>query len=431
MNSTTRSKIIALLALLTVTVIAIGVRWSYQQRAGDQVLGKDFQGGHPLPERNESANSPLSKPTPAPSSKPIDWRSVESVDYRKYIANMKAIGIPWVTIKDIILADVNHLYAEKAAALGPAPKLNYWEAGQSGTNSQEAIRRGKLDELEADRRACLKELIGEESVEDTSQRLAWHEPSGPQLDFLSPEKRQVVDALSQYDLRRDAILQRPGGLLVKEDFAEMKTLAAEKRSLLTSLLTPAELQHYDLVTHSNAAAMRRDLQGFKPTESEFQSVFAILRKVDDASEEAKLQAQADPSAPAIGLQLAAMSDEAEKQIQAALGAARYTDYQRTRDPEFLLLQRVSEGTGLPDNAILQAYQAKKTADEQRAQVEVQLKQQLSQFASPPASVETWFNGRMLSIQQQEEAALRSALGPDAFANYAKQTSVANRPPPSN
>jgi hypothetical protein len=428
MSLTTRSKTNAMLVLLTATVIAIGVRWSCQQPEREE--GRHLQNERFVFASNATADAAVFKSGPEPKARSIDWRSVESVDYHEYIANMKAIGVPWVTIKDIILADVNHLYAEKAASLGPEPNLNYWETEKARINSQEALWRGRLDELEADRKACLKDLIGEDFVEDTRDRFAWRGFGGPQLDFLSPEKRQVVDALSQYDLRRDEILERPGGVLIKEDFEEMKRLAAEKRGLLAGLLTPTELQRYDLVTHSTAAAMRRDLGAFKPTESEFQSVFTILRKVDEACEEAKWQARADPSAPPMGLQLAAMQNEAEQQIQSALGPARYADYQRTRDPEFQLLQRVSEGAGLSDSAILQAYQAKKTAERQRAQVEQQLKQQLSQSATPPASLETWLNGRMLSIEKEEEAALRNALGPDGFAYYAKQASVANRLAPS-
>src|SRR5437868_620849 len=45
------------------------------------------------------------------------WSLVESRDYRFYIANLRAIGCPEETIRDIIIAEVNRLYWPKLAAL--------------------------------------------------------------------------------------------------------------------------------------------------------------------------------------------------------------------------------------------------------------------------------------------------------------------------
>src|SRR5687767_831304 len=39
----------------------------------------------------------------------FDWRLVESEDYKKYIVNLRSIGCPEETIRDIITADVNKL----------------------------------------------------------------------------------------------------------------------------------------------------------------------------------------------------------------------------------------------------------------------------------------------------------------------------------
>src|ERR1051326_5188840 len=43
----------------------------------------------------------------------FSWREVESADYPTYIANLRDIGCPEQTIRDIIIADVNALYARK------------------------------------------------------------------------------------------------------------------------------------------------------------------------------------------------------------------------------------------------------------------------------------------------------------------------------
>ena len=59
----------------------------------------------------------------------FDWNSVESDDYKKYIANLRSIGCPEETIRDIITADVNKLYDAKRKALaGPKKKFEFWKA---------------------------------------------------------------------------------------------------------------------------------------------------------------------------------------------------------------------------------------------------------------------------------------------------------------
>src|SRR3989442_242628 len=47
----------------------------------------------------------------------MNWTNVESADYRAYIANLRSVGCPEETIRDIIIADVNKLYASKWRAL--------------------------------------------------------------------------------------------------------------------------------------------------------------------------------------------------------------------------------------------------------------------------------------------------------------------------
>src|ERR1051326_8463047 len=45
----------------------------------------------------------------------FSWREVESPDYPTYITNLRNIGCPEQTIRDIIIADINSLYARRRA----------------------------------------------------------------------------------------------------------------------------------------------------------------------------------------------------------------------------------------------------------------------------------------------------------------------------
>src|SRR6266542_866720 len=46
----------------------------------------------------------------------FSWRDIESPDYPMYVLNLRSIGCPETTVRDIIVADVSQLYARKRAA---------------------------------------------------------------------------------------------------------------------------------------------------------------------------------------------------------------------------------------------------------------------------------------------------------------------------
>src|SRR5580765_6134617 len=56
-------------------------------------------------------NSPLIKTNVVLRRQPFTWSEIESPEYRTYIANLRRAGCPEKTIRDIIVADVNDLYA--------------------------------------------------------------------------------------------------------------------------------------------------------------------------------------------------------------------------------------------------------------------------------------------------------------------------------
>ena len=53
----------------------------------------------------------------APVPEPFQWSALESADYPTYRANLRKIGCPEQTIRDILSADIIALYAQKRAAL--------------------------------------------------------------------------------------------------------------------------------------------------------------------------------------------------------------------------------------------------------------------------------------------------------------------------
>lgn len=61
--------------------------------------------------------SKLPEGTSQSGAKPFHWSQIESRDYRIYVANLRSIGCPDLTLRDIISADVASLYTARRRAL--------------------------------------------------------------------------------------------------------------------------------------------------------------------------------------------------------------------------------------------------------------------------------------------------------------------------
>ncbi|MDQ6631609.1 MAG: hypothetical protein M3Y82_07605 [Verrucomicrobiota bacterium] len=129
--------------------------------------------------------------------KKIDWRMVESEDYKKYIENLRAIGCPEETIRDIIVADVNKLFESRKQALKVAStnKFEFWKSGNMFAGMMDEERVKQNQELNKEKRALLKELLGIEPEEKPD--MATPKILESLLDFLPSGKQTQVMELMQ------------------------------------------------------------------------------------------------------------------------------------------------------------------------------------------------------------------------------------------
>src|SRR5207247_1812874 len=133
--------------------------------------------------------------TPQPNNKavsPFTWRQIESEDYKQYIANLRNVGCPEQTIRDIIIADVNKLYAAREAPLKPKPSTSGKSAQtQVAISADELEKRRQLREIQMEKRSVLKELLGIDVPLDLlpSSGSRNYDNFELALKLLSPEKR--------------------------------------------------------------------------------------------------------------------------------------------------------------------------------------------------------------------------------------------------
>src|SRR5512139_1665207 len=56
------------------------------------------------------------------------WHEIESPNYAVYVANLRDIGCPEQTIRDIIIADVNGLFSRRRATELVTPDQQWWRS---------------------------------------------------------------------------------------------------------------------------------------------------------------------------------------------------------------------------------------------------------------------------------------------------------------
>lgn len=208
----------------------------------------------------------------------FDWSSVEYADYKKYIANLRGIGCPEETIRDIIKADVNKLYESKRKELaGPPKKFEFWKANALMGAVADPERTEKERAVNKEKRALLTELLGF-APEETPDLLA---NAAGQMEamfgFLPAEKRnKVFDAMQDMQGKMQKAMKSGA-----PDAEDMRKLMKESEVALAAILTPQELLDYNLRLSQTANMMRFTLAGFEPSEQEFLEVFKVRKAFDD------------------------------------------------------------------------------------------------------------------------------------------------------
>lgn len=281
------------------------------------------------PEPRQPAGAAANANLGAGRAAPFDWHAVESEDYRKYIANLRAIGCPEETVKDIVIADVMKLFAARSRQRRAGERtLKYWETDEVGIAAKKmAGTRRQEDPLFAKEMGrLLHDLLGINFPHELERYLGAQSSGDGKLSFLPEAKRARVLALvAEFDWRRGQILEGSAGLGQFDAGSELRRLEMERLEELRAILTPQEMEEFEMTTSETGERLRSLLVGFHPTEGEFRGIFLLQKAFAEKwegdgawgsrTQEERVTAEA----------------ELERDIRRVLGAARFADYQRSQD----------------------------------------------------------------------------------------------------
>jgi hypothetical protein len=342
----------------------------------------------------------------------LDWRSVESENYETYIANLRRIGCPEETIRDIIVADIEKLYATRRRALdAPQPDWNFWrhpdELPEDDAESQAArAHETQLAALRREQRQLLVTLLGESAIRAELDDYAAEALGDRNLRFLPPDKRQAVaQATAQWRLAREAAF-------LAADDAEITRLIRQADATLDEtvgrVLSPEEREAYEMRSSPLADDLRERLRGFGASREEFEQLYRLENSFDQ--EQRRLQAAAETGSDpqAIDKQEAA-AIEHEARIRETLGEARYADFLRANDPDFQTLFSLARDHAMPTDLANQVWGMRREVENQTQRI------RQNPFLTADQKVRA-----LEAIRSETQAAIVDVLGEPLLQDYQRE-----------
>jgi hypothetical protein len=335
--------------------------------------------------------------------KRFNWESVESADYKEYIANLRSVGCPEETIRDIILADVNKLYDEKKKQVRGTPKkFEYWKGGNAWMSNVDPEIMAKTRALDEERNAFLKTLgITPDFKTEAAQVF---NPFETMMDFLPDGKKTQVLKLFADMQEKMAKITKDG----QPDGRDYMKIQKEMEDSVKQMLSPEEALQFELRFSTTANMMRSQITGFEPNEEEFMSIYKLRKSFDDqfspmsmgdeSDEERKKRAEADKAL--------------KEKIKETLGAERYKDYELAQDWQFQQTVRALKRVDLGVAEAKQVSEMKRLAEEQA-----------SKIRNNKALTSEQRTAALTAVRQETENSLKSTLGEKGWGAYNKQNNV--------
>ena len=338
-----RWRAILIISLAANLVLALG--WMLSSRANHR--RSSGQGGI-----SETAGATTVKTNFLVRKQFFTWQQVESDDYPTYIKNLRDIGCPEQTIRDIIIADVNSLYSQRRATEIVTADQQWWRLEPDAAVVQVATQ--QIRALEQQRVELLESLLG--TNWESGDLVNLPRPTrpgialdGPVLGTLPNEAKQAVESISVRSTdRMNAYVEAQRRAGKEPDPAELAKLRNQTRADLATVLSPLQLEEFLLRYSQNAIELRgqlRDLKYFNVTQEEFRTLFRATDAFDLQIN--SLAAATDATSVATRRTL---EQQRANAIKTALGEQRYELFKALQDPAYRDAIAAAQKAGTPEAA---------------------------------------------------------------------------------
>ncbi|MBL9186054.1 MAG: hypothetical protein JNK23_01110 [Opitutaceae bacterium] len=281
------------------------------------------------------------------------WARLKTDELSALAPRLRAAGFPPEVIRTMMSALVAEHFAARRRALDPdAATRAFWKTARPDPALQLA-----QNQLYREQEKMLRDLLGPGGRTTDPLALA---RLRSRFGNLSPEKLDAAQLIES-----DFIQKRTEFYLTKGSYssADLAPLEREQRTALAAILSPAELEEFDLRSSRTGQSMRTDLSAFEPTEQEFRAIFPLRQAFDERY----------PNTSGIPSQEQMRErSEAQKQlnaqITALLGPARGAEYERMTDYNYRQTSHLVARYELPPATTLNLWTTQKEFERRRNEI---------------------------------------------------------------
>ncbi|HLX69014.1 MAG TPA: hypothetical protein VKV04_05230 [Verrucomicrobiae bacterium] len=305
------------------------------------------------------------KAAPVPAATPIPttivpWRQIESADYRQYIASLRAVDCPEWLVRQIIVADIDDLYRQRAQ---PEPlQFNPWQAAEERSRVARN-RSARLTALRQEKLALVKSLLGCECENIADKIWSQDLSSTFTLGFLPDEKAARVLLLeNQFADTAQKIREDAHFILLDEDQKKLQSLYEGFQTALAGELDPAQLEEFQLRAQQRfLIANDIHFDAVPVTSGEVREIVGFSKSVKDMAREGFDEPPSEAG-------LASRMDAFNAQVKSVLGAARFVDYERAQHIDFRETLDFAQRSHLPPDAAVRVYELRENTGRQAAEI---------------------------------------------------------------
>ena len=337
------------------------------------------------------------------------WRVLESTNYDELVANLRNVGCPERTIRDILFADAERRYAN--AEVAPAENLPFWLAGRA--------------RAEADRRTTTNRSLAQAAVVADLKRLFAVEWSPDENEMheikVQALSRMVVGPVSDDEhervwrwflgtmRQRQSFREERNSLFLEADYRAWDGVINDRIGQLRQILNPAALEEFQARTsllEEIFDAKLLHLEALELTPEELRRVCLVKVREVGWLEEAFEQRGRGSRDDKLDRQVAFTAA-----LKSELAPDHFEEFVRVQDEDYRETLEFTRKNNLPRTTAQKIHAVQQAAR--------------SEFEQARASAEYAGNPEALAALQKEaqaatEAALRKLLSADAYEKFKTQ-----------
>ena len=331
------------------------------------------------------------------------WSALDSDDLPTLVKRLRTAGFSRSTVVTILNARLDARFADRIKALtGDVENTPFWKPDPMNSPNNSKYWE-EYSQIYRDRSRVLRELIGDDFFAwgGTDPAVAQRR----QFGSIPKEKIDLVQRITDdYAEMTSQIRASMQGITLPEDREKIALLEREKRADLAAILSPSQLEEYEMRSSPLTSRLRGAFAIMDATEDEFRAIFKVQQAFNE---------RVNPSMSGfISSQIMDDRREAQKQmneqLKAVLSPERYNDYMRSSNSEYQLLHRIAQKDNIPTETITRAFSIRDgiAADSIRIAEDASMSVDQKRAA-------------LTALAQKGRTQILSTLGPGAGETYAQ------------